>query len=324
MTAVSLFEKAVQFHRAGQIDRAERLYRDVLAKAPEHGDALFLLSVIAMQTGRLEDAAALLEHAVRVTPNNALYLSNLGDVYRSLGRSSEAITVLLVAIARKPDFAEAVFNLAVAFEERGDLEAATLCFERAQELAPDTTQAAEQLTKLRAKREALASAAASVRPSGPQSSLSAPDGLAALAETLRLGGRPDDATVWYRMALQLNPRMPNAHTALGAIHAQAGHFDAAIEHFRRALEIDENFHIARGYLATALDGSGLIDEAQAIYRQAVALFPGDPVAHSTLLFNMPFWPNVTEAEILSESRAWNARHASPLATQARPLNNERS
>jgi len=319
----SLFEAAVQSHRAGQADRAELLYRRVLEQTPGHGDALFLLSALIRESDRLEEAAALLERAVRVDPRNALYLSSLGDVYRCLGRSREAVVRLLMAIAHQPDFAEAAFNLALTFEEQGDAEAAAVCYERTRELDPSSTQAAERLAKLRGKRQARGAGVAPPPPSA-ESGMSAAELLAALAETLRLGGRVDEAATWYRAALQLNPRLATAHTALGAIHAGAGRFDQAIADFRRALAIDANFRQARAYLATALDESGLLDEAQATYRQTVALFPDDPFAHSALLFNMPFWPNVSASEMLAEARAWNARHARPLAVRAAPHQNDRS
>lgn len=324
MTAASLFELAVQFHRAGQVDRAELLYRGVLEQAPGHGDALFLLSVLAVQAGRLAEAGGLLERAVRVAPNNALYLSHLGDVYRCLGRRPQAVAVLLMAVARKPDFAEAVFNLALTFEEQGDVDAAAACYERARDLEPGLLQAGERLASLKGKGDGSAAGVGPAAARSPESSLSASDALAALGETLRLGGRPDDAAVWYRVALRLNPRMANAYTALGAIHADAGRFDEAIDDLRRALEIDRSFHVAREYLATALGESGLLDESQAMYREAVALCPDDPAAHSALLFNMPFWPNVTESDILAEARAWNARHARPLAAQAPQHKTDRS
>jgi predicted O-linked N-acetylglucosamine transferase (SPINDLY family) len=304
------------------MDRAELLYRSVLDQAPEHDDAMFLLSVLALQTGRLEEAAGLLEQAVRVAPQNALYLSNLGDVYRCLGRSSEAVAVLLMAIARKPDFAEAVYNLALTFEEQKDFDAAAACYERARELKPGLSQVAERLLSFRAKQEA-----ALVEPVARQSSTSsmnASDGLAALGETLRLGGRSDDAAAWYHVALKLNPRMPNVHTALGAIHAAADRYDEAIEHFRRALEIDENFPDTRGYLAAALGDSGHVEESQVLHREVVDRNPDDPNAHSVLLFNMPFWPNVTPKDILAEARTWNDRHAAALAAKALPHDNDRS
>src|SRR5947209_3724583 len=104
---------ALKFHRAGQVNRAERLYRRVLEQAPEHGDAMFLLGVLALESGRLPEAADLLERAARGAPNNPFYLSSLGAVYRALGRGGDAVPVLLMAVANKPDFAEAMFNLAL-------------------------------------------------------------------------------------------------------------------------------------------------------------------------------------------------------------------
>ncbi|MET0792508.1 MAG: tetratricopeptide repeat protein [Polyangiaceae bacterium] len=321
VSVASLFELAVQCYQAGQAGRAELLCRSLLEQAPEHSDALFLLGLIAVQSARLADAAALLERAARSAPNNPLYLASLGDVYRCLGRRPEAVAVLLMALARQPDFAQAAFNLALTFEEQEDLAAAVVCYERARDLEPKLQQAAERLASLNAK---LASGSNSAPTNSPESSSSAGEALAALGETLRLSGRRDDAGIWYRLALRLNPRLPNAYTALGAMDGEAGRFDDAIANFRRALAIDGSFHVARGYLAAALDESGLLDEAEAIYRQAVALFPDDPVARSTLLFNMPFWPSVTASEILVEARAWNARHGRPLAAQARPHQNDRS
>ncbi len=324
MNAASLFELAKQFHRTGQLDRAEQHYRAAIEQAPGHGDAMFLLSVLVVQSGRLQEAAGILERAVRVAPHNALYLSHLGDVYRCLGRSSQAVVVLLAAVARHPDFAEAVLNLALTFEEQGEWGAAVVCYERAQELEPRLSQAGARLESLRSKRDRVAAQVEPVAGLGPDSSLRAPDALAALAETLRLGGRSDHAAAWYRMALTLDPRLANAHTALGAIHADAGRFDEAIDELRRALEMDRGFHVARSYLATALGDTGLLGESQAMYREAVALCPDDPALHSALLFNMPFWPNVTAREMLVEARAWNDRHARPLAAHALPHENERS
>jgi predicted O-linked N-acetylglucosamine transferase (SPINDLY family) len=317
----SVFEIAVQFHRAGQVDRAEHLYRRVLDQEPQHGDALFLLSVLALESGRLDEAAALLERAVRVDPGNAFYLSSLGAVYRGLGRRREALTVLLMALARKPDFAEAAFNLALTFEEQGESAAAAECYARARELDPSLAAPRKREARPRDKRKATGKP----RKPEPEPGMMRPaELLAALGETLRLGGQANAAGVWYRAALKLNPRLPNAHTALGAMAADASHFDEAIGHFQRALEVDENFHPARGYLATVLDESGRLDEAQVAYRQAVTRRPDDAVAHSVLLFNMPFWPSVSASDILAEARAWNARHAHTLAAHVQPHPNERA
>jgi predicted O-linked N-acetylglucosamine transferase (SPINDLY family) len=312
---------AVQAHQAGQLARAEELYIGVLEQAPEHTDAMLLLSELVLQSGRLEEAAALLEQATLVAPNNAIYLANLGDIYRCLGQSSQAVAKLLLAIARKPDFAEAVLSLAITFEEQGDVDAAVACYEQALLLNPEEAQASDRLAQLRAKQAARRdrSPATSAEPG-----LSAADALAALGETLRLNGRSDDATSWYRIALELNPRMANAHTALGAIHGAAGRLDEAIDEFRRALQVDENYPDTRSYLALALADSGRIDEALAMYREAITRHPKDVSAHSALVFSMPFSPNIGASEVVAEARAWNARHARDLAVRSLPHKNERS
>ena len=38
---------ALEHHRAGRLDRASKLYKRILAKAPDHPDALHMLGVIA-------------------------------------------------------------------------------------------------------------------------------------------------------------------------------------------------------------------------------------------------------------------------------------
>jgi protein O-GlcNAc transferase len=318
----SLFETAVRCHRAGRVERAELLYRRVIEQAPKHGDAMFLLSALMLGSDRLEEARALLERAVRVAPDNALFLSSLGDCYGRLGRRREAVGALFMAIARKPDFAEPILTLALTFEAEEELPAAAACYERALELEPSLPAAADRLASLKARQTALAPM---VPPAlAAESGMSPAELFAGLGATLRGAGAAEHAAAWYRAALKCDPRSAYVHTALGAIHADAGRFEQAIVDFRRALEIDERFHPARGYLDTALEETGRHDELEAVHRVAVALRPDDPDAHKVLLFNMQFRPNVSASDILGEARTWNERHARPLAVQALPHHNERS
>jgi predicted O-linked N-acetylglucosamine transferase (SPINDLY family) len=320
--SASLFEQAVELHRAGQVGRAEPLYRRVIKQEPQHGDALFLLGVIMLNSERLKEACALLERAVRVAPNNDTFLSNLGVVYARLGRLREATGVLFMAIALKPDLAEAVFTLALVFEEKGELAAAAECYQRALDLVPSLSEAADHLASVTAKQSTLGAAAP---PAGGAESDESPVQLfKALATQLRVAGAVDHAAAWYRAALKLDPRSAYLHTALGAIYADTGHLDEAIVHFRRALESDKNFDPARGCLDTALEEAGRYDETEAVFRDAVALRPDDPLPQSVLLFNMMYYPDVSARDILAEARAWNDRHARPLTAKALPHDNDRS
>ncbi|WP_042444194.1 tetratricopeptide repeat protein [Azospirillum sp. B510] len=81
---------ATEHHRAGRTAEAERLYRDVLDASPGHPDALHLLGVIALQSGRPEEAADRIAQAVAGDDGSALFHANLGHALHASGRHREA------------------------------------------------------------------------------------------------------------------------------------------------------------------------------------------------------------------------------------------
>ena len=81
---------AVHFHQAGRLQEAESLYRKILARVPDHADALHLLGRIAHQSGRNEDAVGYLERAIEANPAEASFQNTLGEAYRALWRLNEA------------------------------------------------------------------------------------------------------------------------------------------------------------------------------------------------------------------------------------------
>ena len=57
MAAISeMLATALRYHQSGQLQAAEKIYRQILTDNPDHADALNLLGVIAYQTGRPEEA----------------------------------------------------------------------------------------------------------------------------------------------------------------------------------------------------------------------------------------------------------------------------
>jgi len=168
------FARALEHHRAGRLADAEHGYRSILARQPEHADALHLLGVIALQTGNLEPALSLIQRAVALRPDAAVCRSNLGQVLERLGRDDEAARCYEAAIALDDRFAEAYNNLGYLharkdrlaeaeplyrkaieldpryaephtnrgnlLKDRGELDAAIACYRRAIELRPDLSE----------------------------------------------------------------------------------------------------------------------------------------------------------------------------------------
>jgi tetratricopeptide (TPR) repeat protein len=65
---------------------------------------------------------------------------------------------------------------------------------------------------------------------------------------LLLAGDYQQAMECYDKALLLNPRNCDAHVARGAAHANQGHFEAAVQDFAAALDIDPGNVNAAKYL----------------------------------------------------------------------------
>ncbi len=77
MSAAKLQEAFGRFN-AGDLEGAERLCSDVLAREHGNADALHLQGVIRMMSGRAGEAAALLARAAAIKPRDAKLLENLG------------------------------------------------------------------------------------------------------------------------------------------------------------------------------------------------------------------------------------------------------
>ena len=77
VSADQAFALALDQHRAGRLADAEHRYREILQREPQHADSLHLLGVIALQTGNLAAALALVQQAVALRPDAAPCRNNL-------------------------------------------------------------------------------------------------------------------------------------------------------------------------------------------------------------------------------------------------------
>ena len=137
----ALVARAVDAHRRGDLDAAERDYRTALDAAPEHPYALHYLGVVDYQRGRLADALPRLTAAVDRLPAEPEFHNNLGLVLAALDRHDEAIAAHRRALALQPVHAGAWNNLGLALTAANALDDAIAALDRALELAPTLTEA---------------------------------------------------------------------------------------------------------------------------------------------------------------------------------------
>lgn len=314
MTAAGeILTQAFSHHRAGDLQRAAQLYRQVLDADPRHADALHLLGVVAYQAGRPDEALSLLKRAVAANPTNAAYHSNTGLALQALGRLAEAADHYRRALALRPDYAAAVGNLGTVLRLQGNLQEAEASFREAVRLAGNQAGAHANLgdvllaqgrfhEAVAALRQAIAfdprHAAArfglgeALRRLGHFAEAEAcsrelirvqPNFAGAynsLATCLREQRRWPEAAAAYGEALRLNPQFAEAHNNLGCVFHDLGELDQAVASFHEALRLSPTFAPASKNLGLALRDLGRLDEALVQYDRAVELSPHDGEAHA--------------------------------------------
>lgn len=272
---------AVEYHRAGRLDKAEGLYRQALRRYPDHPDILHLLGVLALDRGRPERAIQLIGKALHVLPGFADAHCNLGNALRAAGRLAEAAASYRHAIALRPDFAVAHSNLGRLLNEQGSHAAALESCEQALRFGPQLAEA--HINRAHALRAfgRLAEAEVAFREAIVLQPGNA-DALHALGLLLAGRERFDEARTCQEQALTSDPRHPQVLAALGFLLRRSGDLPAAVAACRRAVRFAPDF--AEGWigLGNALRSIGQFEEAIACYRRALAIDPDMAEAHRGL------------------------------------------
>jgi predicted O-linked N-acetylglucosamine transferase (SPINDLY family) len=246
-STTDVFVLARQRHQAGDLERAEHLYRQVLQADPCHAESWHGLGVLASHRGRPDHALELIAKALALRPDAAPYHLNRGVACRTLGRLEEALASFRRAADLQPDLAEAHNNLANALYEGGQKERAVEHWHRALQLRNDYA-----------------------------------DAYSNLGRALLQQGRGEEAVAHLRRALDLQPHSAQAHVHLGDAWVIQKQWEAAAACFREALRHDPQDAQAHCHLGHVLQKQGKLPEAVASLREAVRLQADLADAHNEL------------------------------------------
>jgi tetratricopeptide (TPR) repeat protein len=114
------------------------------------------LGILAARAGDLNGAIELFERALKIDPDHAIALENLGSAYRQQKNWPEAERALKRALALIPEDTEANYSLGMVYAEQNDTARASQYLERALAARPDYPAALNNLgiVYLRAGRRA--------------------------------------------------------------------------------------------------------------------------------------------------------------------------
>ena len=120
--------RAEQAMTAKRFGEAAGICQDLLEAAPDHPPALALLGAILGHRGDLARGATLLERAIAKQPGVAAWHSNLSGLYRVQYRVEQAVTEAREAVRLQPDAARFLVNLGKALVDNGQRDEALSAF----------------------------------------------------------------------------------------------------------------------------------------------------------------------------------------------------
>ena len=98
-----LYQLGAALDRAGRQADSEKVFRDVIAHDPLDSGALNYLGYMLAEHGRsLDEAATLIQRALKIEPDNPSFLDSLGWTYLQQGKLDLAETPLAAAAAKLP------------------------------------------------------------------------------------------------------------------------------------------------------------------------------------------------------------------------------
>jgi protein O-GlcNAc transferase len=306
-STADLLAGALDKHRQGRIEEARSGYRQVLARRPDHPDALNLLGVLEQNAGNLALAIHCLEKAVERAPEQGSCRNNLGNAYKAASRPDRAEACYRQAARLDPDDPDPPYNLAALLQGQDRLDEARPWYEKTLALVPDDRSALNNLGALLRAQGRLAQAESVYRkllaaaPNHAKALFNLgsvlcdqdrfeaagasfraalanqadyPEAWLGLGRACREAGRLEEAGRAYETAVRLCPDSAEAHFNLGNIRKDRGRFASAAACYRRALAIRPDFAPALCNLGSVFRETGKADSALACYRRALASDPG--------------------------------------------------
>ncbi len=224
--------------------------------------------------GRIDEAVANYEEALRIHPGYANAHQNLGTELAKQGQSARAIEHLRKATELKHGNPDAFYNLGVELSRVGEWEEAAKNLERTLELDPGYHKAWSDLGVTLAMRGDTEAAIASFR----KALAALPDNAQArgnLATALAGKGLSDEAAKELQAGIALAPRSPDLIEQLGGLLLQQGRTNDARPLLLQAARIRAEDAAARADVATRLADEGRFAEASVELVEALRLQPGN-------------------------------------------------
>jgi tetratricopeptide (TPR) repeat protein len=256
-------EWGLAYYISGNQEKALEKYQHSLSLDQEYDQTYILLGDLYLKEKELDKAADAYSKALELKPGIVQAHSALGYIYSQQGKLQEAVEENLEVLKLTPSDYASHKNLALLYQQLGRTDEAVAEAQIALGLAPEGDKAN------------LETFIAQLRPGQP---ITTSDD--ELTQTYLNEGQTylnekdfERAEEVYAKALELNPNIIQAHSALGYIYALQGKLQEALEENLKVLELAPNDYATHKNLAMIYQQLGRIEEAIAEAEIALELAP---------------------------------------------------
>jgi tetratricopeptide (TPR) repeat protein len=208
---------------------------EALRLAPEEARVRYTAALVLNGTGRTVQAAEELRRALEIQPNYADAYRMLGTILANEGKLDAAVREFQSALKLQPASVDAYHALGLAYFDNGQYDAAVRAFSEETRLRPDSAQ-----------------------------------GFQALGSSYHALGRLDDALANYARSNDIAPTA-FAYSNIGMIRYGQRDYRAAVEAYRRSVELEPNVPESNRNLGDSLMSAGNAAAARASYQRAIEL-----------------------------------------------------
>ena len=190
------------------------------------------------EEGKIDQAIAYNNQALRINPNDDIVHVNLGFILSKIGKFDEAVQHYAKALQIKPDNPAAYKNMGNTLLKQGKTREAIEQYQQALRLLPDNAQMYNDI-----------------------------------GTALGQEGKLDQAITHFRKALAIEPEFAKAHHNLGYALRRQNKLDEAFVHLERSIELDPNYAPVYQVLGQILSQQGRMNEAAENFRRVLRLEP---------------------------------------------------
>ena len=127
---IESLDKAITLHALGQLDKAKRIYENIIQSENSNFQAMHLLGVIFFQKKNYSKSIKLIKNSININPKNFAAYNNLGNVFKELRKYSDAIVNYNKAIEINPNYSGCLYNLAKTYAAISNYELALNFYKR--------------------------------------------------------------------------------------------------------------------------------------------------------------------------------------------------